>query len=276
MNIKGSLNYPFSLDNQSMPAYFRVAAPPALFAGFTLRSGGASCGPFAAANMGYGVGDEAAAVAKNRQALLTGAGGGRFSALLTCRQVHGNRCKVITAEDLADSEKLAETEADALISAAPGILLGILTADCLPLIILDKHARAVAVVHAGWRGLEKGVAVAALTEFKQSFALPVSDLSVYAGPAIGACCFEVGGEVIERFHSLPELQGLSGWYRESASAYYLDLLAVQKRQLVVAGLDPANFHAVKVCTFCQDSCFSYRRDHAITGRQLAFAGIVKK
>jgi len=188
---KDRLNYPFSLDNRSMPAYFRVAAPSALFAGFTLRSGGSSSGAFATANMGYGVGDDAEAVAKNRQMLLDGAGG-RFSSLLTCRQVHGSSCKVVTRDDFERPELLAETEADALLSAEPGVLLGILTADCLPLIMVDKNVRACAVVHAGWRGLEKGVAVAALAEFERSFSIPAADLSVYAGPAIGACCFEVG------------------------------------------------------------------------------------
>ncbi|MCK5916294.1 MAG: laccase domain-containing protein, partial [Deltaproteobacteria bacterium] len=84
-----------------------------------------------------------------------------------------------------------------------------------------------------------------------------------------------GIEVIERFQRLPELKGLSGWYREQDSNYYLDLLAVQKHQLLAAGLVPENFHAVDICTYCQELCFSYRRDHGITGRQLAFAGIIK-
>ena len=275
-----NLNYPFSLDNQSRPAYLRVAAPSGLAVGFSLSASGLPGDPpalvkGASANMGYGVGDADAVVARNRQALLEGVAGGQFSSLITCKQVHGNRCKVVNPQDLDDPGRLALLEADALLTAEPGVLLGILTADCLPLIIVEKKGQAVAVVHAGWRGLEKGVAVAALAEFKSSFSIPVADLSVYAGPAIGKCCFAVGIEVIERFQRLPELKGLSGWYREQDSNYYLDLLAVQKHQLLAAGLVPENFHAVDICTYCQDLCFSYRRDHGITGRQLAFAGIVK-
>jgi len=270
--LRNKLNYPFSLDNQSRPAYFRVAVAEAFVAGFTLRSGGISCGPFAAANMGYGVGDNETAVTENRRNILNTVG--RFSSLITCRQVHGNRCHVVGRRDLDNPEATALIEADALLTAEPGILLGILTADCLPLIMIDKNARALAVVHAGWRGLEQGVAVAALAEFERSFAVPMADISVYAGPAIGACCFTVGGEVIERFQRLPELQGVSGWYREDDSGIRLDLLAVQKSQLLAAGLAPKNFYAVDICTSCHEFCFSYRRDRAITGRQLAFAGIV--
>ncbi|MCK5680225.1 peptidoglycan editing factor PgeF [bacterium] len=270
------LNYPFSLDNQSGPAYLRVAASATLTLGFGLRSGGLSQGPFASANMSYSVGDEAATVTENRHDLLAGVGNDSFSTLVTCKQVHGNCCKVVTGSYLETSGQLDLAEADALLTAEPGILLGILTADCLPLIIIDKKERAVAVVHAGWRGLEKGVAVEVVAEFARLFSVPVADLLVYAGPAIGACCFEVGIEVIERFARLPELRGVKGWYREQNSGFHLDLVAVQKSQLLAAGIAPDNFHAVAICTCCQDFCFSYRRDHAITGRQLAFAGIANK
>jgi YfiH family protein len=269
------LNYPFSLDNQSGPAYLRVAVPTPLVAGFSLRSGGKSRGAFTAANMSYSVGDDAGRVTENRYDLLQKIGGSQFTTVLTCKQVHGDRCKVVTGQDIETPEQLALVEADALLTAEPGVLLGIMTADCLPLIITDKKARAVAVVHAGWRGLEQGVAVAAVAELKRTFSVPVTDLSVFAGPAIAACCFTVGFEVIERFCNLPELQGVSGWHRKSDSGFQLDLLAVQKAQLLAAGLAAVDFHAVNICTSCQDLCFSYRRDHAITGRQLACVGITK-
>ncbi len=267
------LNYPFSLDNQSGPAYFRVAVAAPLVAGFSLRSGGVSGGAFASANMSFGVGDDPGLVTENRRNLLHKVGNGQFMTLLTCKQVHGNRCRVVTKRDIETPEQLALFAADALVTDVPGILLGIMTADCLPLIITDKKARAVAVVHAGWRGLEKGVAIAAVSALRRNFLASVTDLSVYAGPTIRACCFTVGFEVIEHFRNLPELQGVNDWYQESGSDFQLDLLAVQKAQLLAAGLAETDFHVVNVCTCCQDLCFSYRRDHAITGRQLAFVGI---
>jgi len=267
------LNFPFSLDNQSGPAYLRVAVHGPLAAGFSLRSGGVSGGAFTSANMSYSVGDDSARVTTNRKELLQKVADGRFATLLTCKQVHGGHCRVVTARDLETPEQLALFEADALLTNVPGVLLGIMTADCLPLIIADKKARAVAVVHAGWRGLEKGVAITAVSALQRNFSVPVTDLSVYAGPAIGACCFTVGFEVIERFCNLPELSGVSDWYRKSDSGFQIDLLAVQRAQLLTAGLADSNFHAANVCTCCQGLCFSYRRDHAITGRQLAFAGL---
>lgn len=267
------LNYPFSLDNQSGPAYLRVAVPAPLVAGFSLRSGGVSGGAFASANMSYSVGDDPGLVTANRQTLLRKVGGGQMATLLTCKQVHGNCCRVVTERDIETPEQLALCAADALVTDVAGVLLGIMTADCLPLIITDKKARAVAVVHAGWRGLEKGIAIAAVSALRRNFSVPVADLLVYAGPVIGACCFTVGFEVIERFRNLPELQGVNDWCRKSESGWQLDLLAVQKAQLLAAGLAEADFHVVNVCTCCQDLCFSYRRDHVITGRQLAFVGI---
>ncbi len=266
-------NYPFSLDNQSGPAYLRVAVPAPLVAGFSLRSGGLSGGAFASANMSYSVGDDVDLVSKNRQNLLQKAGGGKFTKILTCKQVHGQRCRVVSGRDIDNPEQLALCEADALLTADSGILLGVLTADCLPLIIVDKKGRAAAVVHAGWRGLEKGVAAAAVAALQHNFSVPVTDLAVYAGPLIAACCFTVGFEVIERFNKLPELNGVSGWYQKSAAGFQLDLLAIQKAQLLAAGLAETDFYPVNICTCCRDLCFSYRRDHAITGRQLAFVGI---
>jgi YfiH family protein len=236
VGLRLKLNYPFSLDNQSGPAYLRVAVPDPLIAGFSLRSGGVSGSAFASANMSYSVGDDLGPVTANRQDLLQKVGGGRFATFMTCKQVHGNNCKIVTSRDIDAPEQLALFEADALLTDLPGVMLGIMTADCLPLIIVAKKAKAVAVVHAGWRGLEKGIAVAAVAELQRTFSVSVTDLSVYAGPAIAVCCFTVGFEVIERFSNLPELQGVNDWYKKLGSGFQLDLLAVQKAQLLAAGL----------------------------------------
>ena len=271
--FESSLKYPFSLDNQSGPAYLKVAAPPSVTAGFTLRPGGFSHGSFASANMSFQVGDQDETVGRNRRVLLQGAGEDIFPALVTARQVHGNRCLTVVGRDPEKLAQLAQTGADALLTDQPGILLGVLTADCLPLIMIDRFQRAVAVVHAGWRGLEQSIGVEAVTELSRRFAVDAETLQVYAGPAIGSCCFQVGGEVVDRFHRHFVLEGVEGWYQERPSGYYLDLLSIQRAQLLAAGVAEENFHVVNICTYCHDFCFSYRRDHAITGRQLAFVGI---
>lgn len=276
MNWKNSLKYPFSLDNQSGPAYLKIATSPSATAGFTLRPGGFSHGSFASANMSFQVGDQKEAVAQNHRALLCGAGEDHFSALVMARQVHGHRCLTVVDRDPEKIAQLAQTEADALITDQPGIFLGVMTADCLPLIMIDRLQRAVAVVHVGWRGLEQSIGVKVVDRLSRCFAVSPATLQVFAGPAIGNCCFQVGVEVVDRFRSHPALKGIDGWYQERASGYYLDLLSIQRAQLMLAGVAEENFHAVDICTFCHDFCFSYRRDHAITGRQLAFVGLKER
>ena len=270
------LKYPYSLDNQSGPAYLKVAAPPSVTAGFTLRPGGFSCGPFASANMGFQVGDQGETVARNRRALLQGVGDDVFPTLVTARQVHGKRCLTVADRDPEKLAQLTQTGADALLTDQPGVLLGVLTADCMPLIMIDRDLRAVAVVHVGWRGLEQSIGTVAVTEMGRRFAVAAEALQVYAGPAIGSCCFQVGVEVVDRFLLHPALEGVEGWYQERASGFYLDLLSIQRAQLLAAGVAEENFHVADICTCCHDFCFSYRRDHAITGRQLAFVGFREK
>ena len=265
--------YPFSLDNQFGPNYLKVAAPPSITAGFTLRPGGFSQGSFTSANMSFQVGDQDELVALNRRTLLKGAGGNLFPTLVTARQVHGNHCLTVTDQDPGKLAQLAQTEADALLTAEPGVLLGVLTADCLPLIMIDVNQSAVAVVHVGWRGLEQSIGTVVVTELGRRFAVAAETLQVYAGPAIGSCCFQVGVEVVDRFRRHFVLEGVEGWYQERSSGFYLDLLSIQRAQLMAVGVTEENFHVTNICTCCRDFCFSYRRDHAITGRQLAFVGL---
>lgn len=280
MSWKNVLNLglkpPFSLDNQSGPAYFKVASLKTVKAGFTIRPGGFSEGFFASANMGFQVGDQDEKVKLNRQALLKGPGDGAFADLVTVRQVHGKNCFTVTDLNPEKLLGLAQIGADALLTDRPGVLLGVLTADCLPLIMIDRKGRAVAVVHAGWRGMEQSIGAVVVTEMGHRFAVLPEDIEVYAGPAIGACCFQVGAEVVESFSRLPALMEFKGWWQERATGYYVDLLAIQRIQLEATGVLGDNFHALDICTCCHDFCFSYRRDHAITGRQLAFVGINKK
>lgn len=274
--LKLRLKYPFSLDNRSGPAYLKIAVPESMTAGFTIRPGGFSNGSFASANMSFQVGDQYEKVGLNRQALLKGIGKDVFSALVTARQVHGNSCLTVTDRSPEKLLGLAQTGADALLTDQPGILLGVLTADCLPLIMVDRKRGAVAVVHAGWRGLEQSIGTVVVSELGRRFTVAVENLEVYAGPAIGRCCFQVGCEVVDRFRQHSVLAGVEGWWQERATGYYVDLLEIQRAQLLAVGVLEENFHAVDICTCCNDLCFSYRRDHAITGRQLAFVGIREK
>lgn len=153
-------------------------------------------------------------------------------------------------------------EGDALTSNRPGIGLTIRTADCLPILIADPQNRAVAAVHAGWRGVVSEVACKAIHVMCQQFGSKPEDLVVAIGPGIGACCFEVGPEVAIQF----QLTGRSK----------VDLVETTCRQLRRIGVNDRQISASGLCTYCNAELFeSYRRDKTGAGRMVAAIGILK-
>lgn len=160
--------------------------------GFFGRRGGVSTGELASLNCGLGSGDDPALIDENRrrvaEAVLPGA------ALTGLYQVHGNRCVIVDAEtDLA-----ARPEADALATRTPGILLGILTADCVPVLFADRDAGVVGAAHAGWKGALAGVTDTTL-DAMESLGARRADIAVAIGPCIGRASYEVDEGFVERF-----------------------------------------------------------------------------
>ena len=185
------------------------------------------------------------------------AGAGR---LLLLRQVHG--ATVVRAPwDGAP-------EADAAFADEPGHLLGVVTADCLPVLLVDPVRRAVAAAHAGWRGTAAGVVPRAVEALVAAGSRP-EDLLAAAGPGIGPCCYEVGEELREAFGP-----GGEAFFRPGPRGRpHLDVRAANAHQLQQAGLRPERVHHVADCTACRaDLYYSYRRDGAGTGRMISFIG----
>lgn len=169
--------------------------------------------------------------------------------LATAKQIHSDRALVVESPG-------PQGEGDALISNRAGIGLAIRTADCLPILMADPRNRAVAAVHAGWRGVVAEVASKAIDEMKRSFNSKPEDLVVAIGPGIGPCCFEVGPEVSVQF-------GLSGRSK-------VDLVETTCRQLRRNGVKPRQISTSGQCTFCDRELFeSYRRDREGAGRMVA-------
>jgi YfiH family protein len=153
-------------------------------------------------------------------------------------------------------------EGDALISNRPGIGLTIRTADCLPILIADPKNRAVAAIHAGWRGVVSEVACKAIHVMCQQFGSKPEDLVIAIGPGIGACCFEVGPEVAIQF--------------QLAGRTKVDLVETTCRQLRRIGVNDGQISASGLCTYCNAELFeSYRRDKTEAGRMLAMIGRLK-
>lgn len=182
--------------------------------------------------------------------------------LVTLRQVHSGT--VHRAGELPG----CLGEGDALVTDRSGRWLGIRTADCVPILLADTRRRAVAVIHAGWRGALDGVVANTVARMTHEFHSAPEDLHAAIGPAIGACCYEVGPEVASRFQAIfPERKDLDGKTR-------LDLAEAVGRQLRAAGLVPERIYAGAPCTFCHPRDFhSFRRDREQAGRVVSGIGI---
>lgn len=180
--------------------------------------------------------------------------------LFLLRQVHGARVQVAPWEGTPDG--------DAALAGVPGLLLGIETADCLPVLLVDPVLRRVAAAHAGWRGSAAGVTAAAARALIERGSRP-EDLLAALGPAIGACCYEVGEELREAFGP----QG-AGFFRPGPRGRpHLDVRAANERQLLELGVRPERLAQVADCTHCQAERYhSYRRDGRGAGRMLSFVG----
>jgi YfiH family protein len=161
---------------------------------------------------------------------------------------------------------------DALITGRPGCILGILTADCVPLLLIDPKRRLAAAVHAGWRGTLLGVACRTVQRLVEELGSRPEDLLATIGPSIGPCCYSVGEEVIQALRAdWPEFEGAA--VRRSKSLCHLDLRALNRLQLLQSGLAPANLHVLGDCTACRtDLYFSHRAESGLTGRQLSLVG----
>lgn len=173
--------------------------------------------------------------------------------MATARQVHSATVLRVDAEGL-------QGEADGLVTGTPGLLLGIRTADCLPVLMADPEHRAVAAVHAGWRGVAGGIVPRALSAMRQSFGSQPKNLHIAIGPGIGPCCFEVGPEVAVQF-------GREG-------RVHLDLANEIALQCRVNGLPDQQVDSAHLCTFCDPSEFhSYRRQGLGAGRMMTVIGV---
>jgi YfiH family protein len=194
--------------------------------------------------------------------------GGRRDAtpagVATLRQVHGRRLY-----DVTDSRS-AETEGDGLATVQRGSLVGVWTADCVPVHLVAPRARVAAAVHCGWRGTGAGVIPEALELFERRYAVSSSEVEAALGPAIGGCCYEVGGEVREAFRSRAGQPLGDVGFTTRGGRLFLDLRIFLAAEL--AGLGVAQVETVGPCTACHtDLLFSYRKEGS-TGRQLSWIG----
>ncbi len=175
-------------------------------------------------------------------------------AAATVHQIHSDICVV------AHGATGVLGDADAILENTPGHCVAVKTADCIPVLLTDEEHRAVAAVHAGWRGTVSRIVEHALRKMHQEFGSNPAAMHAAIGPGIGKCCYEVGAEVAAHF-------GETG-------PCHIDLVDANRRQLLEAGVSPSRIYAANLCTRCGVEDFhSYRRDKEHSGRMLSFIGV---
>ena len=222
-------------------------SPPGVRALTTLRHGlGVSAAPFDRFNLGMRCGDDPAAVAENRR--LLGESLALPSAPRWLRQVHGIQVVRDPAED--------EPEADAAVTSAPGRVLAILTADCLPVVFAARDGSEIGVAHAGWRGLAAGVLEANVAAMRT---VP-GELVAWLGPAAGPQAYEIGAEVFDAFVSR-DAAAAAAFAPTRPGHWRVNLYSLARMRLAAAGIPADAIHGGGLCTISEPTrFFSHRRD----------------
>jgi YfiH family protein len=191
-------------------------------------------------------------------------------------QVHGSRVIVIRKGEAPPGQR---PEADILISNDPATAIAVRAADCVPLLLADSVTGSVAAVHAGWRGTAAGAARVAVEALQREFGAVPADLVAAIGPSIGACCYEVGTDLVDAFAAAGHARHLiDRWFlarppdRGSAERpkLRLDVAGANRDQLILAGLDEARVHTSGLCTAMHLGLLtSYRAEKEQAGRLAA-------
>ncbi|MGB5873145.1 MAG: peptidoglycan editing factor PgeF [Bacteroidota bacterium] len=226
-------------------------------AALSTRTGGVSPMPLGM-NTSYSVGDEKENVEKNRELLVGGHGIG-LAELASPQQVHSSTVRRVT-------EPGVYPECDALITDTPRVFLTVSHADCVPILLYSPAARAVAGIHAGWKGTASEIALVALRAMEEEFGSSPGDTLAFLGPAAGVCCYQVGEDVASRFDKR--------FVRGAKGTLYVDLKRSNLDQLCGAGVSVQKIEVSPYCTICRPDLFhSYRRDRDKSGRMMAVIGL---
>lgn len=216
--------------------------------------------------------------------------------LILLRQIHSGMVYRIKSTDVATKP----LGGDGMMTDVPALLLGILTADCMPVLVADVKKRVVAAFHAGWRGTVKRIVERGVGRMRAEFGSKPEDLTAVLGPGIGSCCYAVGDEVRNEFDSqfayshqlfsevydmdpikekypMLFLTARAPGHSNLGPSMHVDLVEANRRQLLAAGLRAEAIHSTGLCTACHpQQLFSHRGEHGFTGRLMGVIGIREK
>lgn len=189
---------------------------------------------------------------------------------IIAQQTHGSHIENITNKETRgwQSEKNTIKDCDALITNIKGLALCILTADCVPILLYDKKQKAIAAIHAGWKGTKSRIVTKTIQKMQMHYASNPKDIIVGIGPSIGACCYEVDKNVAKYFFDIPKS------IKPLKEKYLLDLALANKEQLLHAGILETNIEMSHICTACKvERFFSYRQEKKCTGRFMSIIAL---
>jgi hypothetical protein len=274
-----------------VPALARI---PWLIHGFSTRPGGVSdLDGQKILNLGFAEWDAKENVLENRRRFQSALGAESLQ-LVALKQIHSDVVHLFESAPSTPCRGLPAVAGDASATNRPGLLLGVQTADCVPILLVDPKKRAVAAIHAGWRGTLQRIVTKAIGKMHMQFGTRPADLLAAIGPSIGGCCYEVGTEVAVEFQS--QFAQASEWFDELRTGdepnplqwlnmmppghqpppknVLLDLRKANRAQLLDAGLHPQNIFVSDLCTACRrDLLFSYRKEGARSGRLMSVIGV---
>ena len=288
-----------------VPGWSRRSKPELawLIHGFSTRLGGRTTvyrpGAFDL-NLGFTDSDDRDAVAANRGLFVTAATEGKeILGLVTLRQIHSSLIRRVSAKDVRENGMPAVLKGDGMMTDEPGVLLGIQTADCIPILVADRKQRAVAAFHAGWRGTLARIVENGVGRMRLEFGSKPEDLIASIGPGIGQCCYAVGEEVRGQFESqfiyaaelfrevydsdpvrekypMLFLTARAPGHSAIGPGTHLDLAEANRRQLLAAGLKKGAITLTGQCTGCHtDRFFSHRIERGFTGRMMSVIGVAR-
>jgi len=268
-----------------VPAFSKI---PWLIHGFSTRAGGISpLNQDKVLNLGFTEWDARENVLENRQRFQSALGAGDFS-MVPLKQFHSDLVRLLEAAPEQPEH------GDAAVTNQPGLLLAVQTADCVPVLLVDAKKRAVAAIHAGWRGTLSRTATKTVGHMRLHFGSEPQDILAAIGPAIGGCCYEVGTEIaaefLSQFADAPDffdefrtgdepnpiqwLNQMPPGHQPPPKNVLLDLHKANAAQLREAGLKEKNIFVSNLCTACRpDLLFSYRKQGTQSGRQMAAIAI---
>ncbi|MGD0799736.1 MAG: peptidoglycan editing factor PgeF [Terracidiphilus sp.] len=267
--------------------------------GFSTRRGGVSkayCADDAPGelNLGFTADDDREMVIRNRQLLAEAISGDAATPLIAARQIHSSVLVIARQED---ARRKQPAKGDGLLTNQPGLLLGIQTADCIPILVADRKRRVVAAFHAGWRGTVKRIVESGIGRMRLQFGSRPEDLIAAIGPGIGPCCYAVGEEMLSEFESqfayarelfrevydsdavrtkypMLFLTQCAPGHSPIGPSLHLNLVEANRCQLLAAGLKPRAIQLVGGCTSCQrELFFSHRGSQGRAGRMMSVIGI---